>query len=57
MTCLITWVTLRSAATAQRFLSRPTLHVLEREMGLLLAAVADELVLGGLRDVFPRLNG
>jgi multiple antibiotic resistance protein len=56
ITCVITWITLRSGATAERFITRTTLHVLERVMGLLLAAVAVEFVLGGLRDVFPRLG-
>jgi multiple antibiotic resistance protein len=56
VTCLVTWVTLRAAATAERLFRRTTLHVLERVMGLLLAAVAVEFVLGGLRDVFPRLS-
>jgi multiple antibiotic resistance protein len=55
-TCAITWLVLRSAAMAQRFLKRTTLHVMERVMGLLLAAVAVEFVLGGLRDVFPSLK-
>jgi multiple antibiotic resistance protein len=56
VTCLVTWLLLRSAAAAQRFLSRTTQHVLERVMGLLLAAVAVEFVVGGLRDVLPTLH-
>jgi multiple antibiotic resistance protein len=55
-TCLVTWLLLRSAAAAERFLSKTTLHVLERVMGLLLAAVAVEFVLGGLRDAIPTLR-
>jgi small neutral amino acid transporter SnatA (MarC family) len=37
----------------ERFLQKTILHVLERVMGLLLAAVAVEFMLGGLRDVWP----
>jgi MarC family membrane protein len=53
LTCGITYVVLRGAASAaaERFLSRTTLHVLERVMGLLLAAVAVEFMVGGLRDL------
>ena len=56
LTCVITYVVLRGAAGAGRFLSRTSLHVLERVMGLLLAAVAVEFVIGGLRDVWPVLR-
>ncbi len=56
VTCLATWILLRSATAAQRFLSKTTLHVVERVMGLLLAAVAVEFVVGGLRDLLPTLT-
>ena len=56
VTCFVTWMLLRSAAAAERFLSKTTLHVLERVMGLLLAAVAVEFVVGGIRDVMPTLQ-
>ena len=39
---------------AQRFLSRTFLHVMSRVMGLLLAAVAIEFMIGGLKEVWPR---
>jgi multiple antibiotic resistance protein len=57
ITCAITWLVLRSAAGATRFLSRTALHVLERVMGLLLVAVAIEFMIGGIADVLPRLRG
>ena len=53
LTAGLTWLVLRSAASAQRFLSRTALHVLERVMGLLLAAVAIEFVISGLKEVWP----
>jgi multiple antibiotic resistance protein len=56
VTCLASWLLLRSAVAAERFLSKTTLHVLERVMGLLLAAVAVEFVVGGIRDVMPTLQ-
>jgi len=56
VTCLIAWLLLRSSVAAERFLSKTTLHVLERVMGLLLAAVAVEFVLGGIRDAMPTLG-
>jgi MarC family membrane protein len=56
VTCVVALVMLRSAATAERILSRTTLHVLERVMGLLLAAVAVEFLVGGLRDLLPGLR-
>ncbi|MBI5491023.1 MAG: MarC family protein [Deltaproteobacteria bacterium] len=55
VTCTATWILLRSAVAAQRFLSKTTLHVLERVMGLLLAAVAVEFVVGGIRDLWPTI--
>jgi multiple antibiotic resistance protein len=57
VTCLASWLLLRSAALAERVLSKTTIHVLERVMGLLLAAVAVEFVVGGLRDILPTLRG
>jgi multiple antibiotic resistance protein len=56
VTCVITWLVLRTAVRAQRFIKKTTLHVLERVMGLLLAAVAIEFMIGGLRDVWPALK-
>lgn len=56
VTCGITWILLRGASVAERFLRKTTLHVLERVMGLLLAAVAVEFISGGLRDILPTLQ-
>ncbi len=56
VTCLVAWLLLRVAARAQERLGQTLLHVLDRVMGLLLAAVAVQFVIGGLRDVFPALR-
>jgi multiple antibiotic resistance protein len=56
VTCAIAWLLLRSASAAERFLSKTTLHVAQRVMGLLLAAVAVEFVVGGIRDVMPTIG-
>jgi multiple antibiotic resistance protein len=57
VTGLATWWLLRAAASAERFISRTTLRVIERLMGLLLAAVAVEFMVSGLADLLPRLRG
>lgn len=56
VTALITYVVLRTAATAQRFISQTWLHVLERVMGLLLAAIAVEFMVSGLKEIWPNLK-
>lgn len=55
VTCLLAWMFLRSASLAERFLTRTAMNVAERVMGLLLAAIAIEFVVGGIRDLFPGL--
>ncbi len=56
LTCVLSWVVLRAATMADRFLTRTMLHVFERVMGLLLTAIAVEFVVGGLRDIWPQLK-
>ena len=56
ITCVVAWLLLRSAILAERFLTRTTINVAERVMGLLLAAIAVEFVVGGIRDLFPALT-
>jgi multiple antibiotic resistance protein len=56
ITCLGCWLLMRQAAAAERLLPRTLLHALERVMGLLLAAVAVEFIVGGLRDLLPTLR-
>jgi multiple antibiotic resistance protein len=57
LTSVISWLLLRAAAGAERFLSRTTLRIIERLMGLLLAAVAVEFMAGGVADLASRLRG
>jgi multiple antibiotic resistance protein len=57
LTCVISWIVLRSASAMERFLKKTILHVFERVMGLLLAAVAVEFMVGGLRDLWPSFRG
>jgi multiple antibiotic resistance protein len=54
LTSTISWLLLRAAASAERFLSRTTLRILERLMGLLLAAVAVEFMAGGVTEFLLR---
>jgi multiple antibiotic resistance protein len=51
ITCLATWLLMRSAANAEKLLPKTLLRALERIMGLLLAAVAVEFIAGGVRDM------
>jgi multiple antibiotic resistance protein len=56
ITCAATWLMLRGAASMERFLKKTVLHVFERIMGLLLAAVAFEFIIGGVKDLMPGLR-
>lgn len=49
------YVCLMAAAKISRFLGSAGLDIMNRVMGMLLAAVAVEIFLGGLREIFPRL--
>jgi multiple antibiotic resistance protein len=54
-TCLVTWLLMRSAASAERFLPKTLLRAFERIMGLLLASVAVEFVASGVRDLVGKI--
>lgn len=51
VTCVVAWLLMRYAATAERIIPKTVLRALERIMGLLLAAVAVEFIAGGVRDL------
>lgn len=51
ITCVVAWLLMRSAASAERYLPKTLLRAFERIMGLLLAAVAIEFIAGGVRDM------
>ncbi len=52
-----TWVILRLAAPASRWLGETGVNIATRLMGLLLAAVAVEIFMSGLQDFLPGLKG
>jgi multiple antibiotic resistance protein len=51
ITCLVCWLMMRGATTAERFMPKTLLRAFERVMGLLLAAIAVEFIASGVRDM------
>jgi multiple antibiotic resistance protein len=56
LTAIITWLMLRGAEWMERKLSKTFMNVVTRVMGLILAAVAVEFVVSGVKDVLPTLR-
>jgi multiple antibiotic resistance protein len=56
-TGILTFVILRAAVLLERTLRRTGLNILNRVMGLVLAAVAVQFVVNGIRDVLPQITG
>jgi multiple antibiotic resistance protein len=54
--CLVLLVTLRAADRLSGLLGPTGMNVLTRLMGMILAAIAVEMMAGGLRDLFPQLQ-
>jgi multiple antibiotic resistance protein len=54
---VLTFLVLRSATLLARVLGKTGMNVIGRIMGLILAALAMQFVLDGLREAFPRLIG
>ena len=54
--CVASWLLLRGAAKAERFISGTMVRVLERVMGLVLAAVGVEFIASGAADLFGRVR-
>ncbi len=54
-TGVLTYLLLRSAAVLERALKQTGLNILNRLMGLLLAAMAVQFVIYGVRDVIPQV--
>jgi len=54
-TCVATFLVLRAANLVDRFLGVSGRSILERVMGLLLAAIAVQFIVGGVRDAFPEI--
>ncbi len=56
-TGMLTFVILRAAVLLERTLRQTGLNILNRVMGLVLAAVAVQFVVNGIRDVLPQITG
>jgi multiple antibiotic resistance protein len=56
ITSLVSWILLHASTWTEKLFSKTATRVVERVMGLLLAAVAVEFVVGGIRDLFPGLS-
>jgi multiple antibiotic resistance protein len=54
---LLLWGVLRLASPIGRLLGTLGLNILNRLFGLILAAIAVEIMANGLRDLFPALGG
>jgi multiple antibiotic resistance protein len=54
--CLILLVTLRAAGRLSGLLGATGMNVLTRLMGMILAAIAVEMIAGGLTELFPQLQ-
>jgi len=57
LTGLLTFLILRAAMMLERTLKQTGLNILNRLMGLLLAAVAVQFVVNGIADVLPQITG
>ena len=53
LVCLLLWRALRMAATIGRVLGHIGLIIINRLFGLILAAIAVEIMANGLRQLFP----
>lgn len=56
VTALLSYFVLRGAEPLGRVLKKTGLHILSRVMGLILAAVAVQIVLTGIHEAFPGLK-
>jgi small neutral amino acid transporter SnatA (MarC family) len=56
LTAVLTWLMLRGAEWIERRLSKTFMNVVMRVMGLILAAIAVEFVLSGVKDALPQLH-
>ncbi len=57
LVCFILWIVLRMAATIGRKLGQTGLNIINRLFGLILAAIAVEIMANGLKQLFPILAG
>jgi multiple antibiotic resistance protein len=57
LVCGVLWVVLRLAAPIGNTLGESGLNIINRLFGLILAAIAVEVMANGLRQLFPVLGG
>lgn len=57
LVCLLLWLVLRLASIIGRTLGQIGLNIINRLFGLILAAIAVEIMANGLRELFPVLAG
>jgi multiple antibiotic resistance protein len=57
LVCLCLWLVLRAAVTIGRVLGQTGLNIINRLFGLILAAIAVEIMANGLKQLFPVLAG
>jgi multiple antibiotic resistance protein len=57
LVCLLLWVVLRMASTIGKVLGQIGLNIINRLFGLILAAIAVEIMANGLKQLFPTLSG
>jgi multiple antibiotic resistance protein len=57
LVCLFLWIVLRMAATIGRILGQIGLNIINRLFGLILAAIAVEIMANGFIQLFPVLTG
>jgi multiple antibiotic resistance protein len=55
--CLLLWVVLRMASYIGEYLGQIGLNIITRLFGLILAAIAIEIIANGLKQLFPVLSG
>lgn len=54
--CLLLWIVLRMASTIGKLLGKIGLNIINRLFGLILAAIAVEIMANGLKELFPALT-
>lgn len=57
LVCLILWIVLRMAVSIGRVLGNIGLNIINRLFGLILTAIAVEIMANGLKQLFPALTG
>lgn len=57
LVCVLLWLVLRMAAAIGKLLGPIGLNIVNRLFGLILAAIAIEIMANGLKELFPALGG